>query len=107
MIAGGQLNPATFGKLPGHGSITPTPDFSLFLGPNTRGQALNISVQGTCDTVLLVSEGRSGPWHFSDDVGNNPNPAIRISNARDGLYAIWVGTFGSTDCDAQMILKVN
>jgi len=79
----------------------------LFLGQNSRGMALNIRVEAPCDTVLLVSEGWSGPWHFSDDTGSSPNPSLRIERAADGLYALWVGTFAPSTCPATLILEMN
>jgi hypothetical protein len=69
----------------------------------SRGRALEFRVQGTCDTVLLVN-GATAQWYFNDD-DNGSDPRIRIANAPSGQYDIWVGTFGTQTCNAQLIVE--
>ncbi|WP_119070813.1 hypothetical protein [Aggregatilinea lenta] len=43
------------------------------------------------DTVLLVRD-PDGGWHFADDVKRaNPDPALAVNAAAEGVYEVWVG----------------
>jgi hypothetical protein len=67
-------------------------------------RTLELSVEATCDTVLLVN---AGPdiWYFDDDAGGNEQPLVTVANAPAGAYDIWVGGFfRPTGCDATLIL---
>ena len=44
------------------------------------------------DTTLLISDA-NGNWYCSDDSYGTRNPTIDFSNAPEGRYDIWVGTF--------------
>lgn len=43
------------------------------------------------DTVLLVRDPEGG-WHFADDVKRaNPDPALAVNAATEGVYEVWIG----------------
>ncbi|WP_068296162.1 LCCL domain-containing protein [Pararhodobacter sp. CCB-MM2] len=103
VIAGGNVDLSAC-PMPGHGYVITQPDFDLsFTGNESANRDLELRVQASCDTVLLVNDA-SGTWHFSDD-DTDLNPRIRITGAPSGAYDVWVGTFGQQTCQAQLILE--
>ncbi len=53
--------------------------------------ALSIYAVSSDDTTILVSD-PAGRWHCSDDA-NGSNPAVTFTQAAEGTYVVWVGTF--------------
>lgn len=106
VVAGGSVNlfenanqcGVLINGTPAHGYLASAPDFTLYLDPAGQVTTLNISVQGQCDTTLLVND-PSETWLFNDD-SNDLQPAIEIGDAADGRYDVWVGTFGSDTCQS-------
>jgi len=99
VVAGGSVN--MFDNQCGiqaHGYVAQAPDFSLYFDPQGQVSTLDISVQGNCDTLLLVNDPNTN-WVFNDD-SNDLQPRIEIGDAVAGRYDIWVGTFGASTCDA-------
>lgn len=86
------------------GFLTEAPAFTLTY--QGQGEAsLEIGVEGTCDTVLLVNAGPD-VWYFDDDAGGNEQPLVTVDHAPAGTYDIWVGGFFQpTTCDATLILR--
>jgi hypothetical protein len=88
--AGGPINAAMFG---GNctGYIASEPEF--YLTYDAAGlQRLNISVDTTVDTTLVVQDPR-GQRLCDDDSAGNLNPRVGINNPISGTYLIWVGTY--------------
>ncbi|MBY6199900.1 hypothetical protein KUV65_00865 [Maritalea mobilis] len=106
VMAGGNIDLGACASVPGHGWIIEAPDFELMLNAMPPGQSLTLSVDGTCDAVLLVNDAR-GQWHYNDDAGGSLDPSITIPGASNGLYDIWVGTFGSATCPATLTLRAS
>lgn len=102
LVAGGNANLADC-PAPGIGHVASAPDFSLYFTDNARRRDLVIRVEGTCDTVLLVND-PDVEWRFDDD-SDGVDPAMTFSAAVEGLYDIWVGTYGETTCSAHLILE--
>ncbi|MCA0205455.1 MAG: hypothetical protein LCH92_14000 [Proteobacteria bacterium] len=105
VIAGGNVDLAGC-PMPGHGYVITQPDFDFSFTDNSARQDLTLRVEAACDTVLLINDA-TGTWHFSDDEGGNLNPAITLPGAPAGAYDIWIGTFGQSTCQAQLILSVS
>ena len=103
VIAGGDLDLSTCAEIPGVGYIIENPDFTMQYDALDMGRALEVRVEGDCDTVLLVNTA-TGEWLFNDDT-NEMNPALRIENAPSGQYDIWVGTYGTDTCEATMTVE--
>ncbi|WP_461475179.1 LCCL domain-containing protein [Pararhodobacter aggregans] len=101
VVAGGATDLADCAQVPGHGHVAPNPDFTLNLTQNALNATLQLGVDGTCDTVLLV-RGPNGQYAFNDDT-NGLNPELRFQGAQTGEYDIWVGTFGQQTCQATLI----
>jgi hypothetical protein len=85
------------------GFAAAAPDFELNFYGNGARRDLEFRVVGDCDTVLLVNDA-TGQWFFNDD-DMDVNPRIRIAAAPEGLYDIWVGTYGPDLCRAQLIVE--
>jgi len=103
VTAGGNVDLGGCSQQPGYGYVAVPPDFTMNFTANGAGRALEFRVQGSCDTVLLVNDA-GGRWHFVDDT-NGVDPALRLGNASEGIYDIWVGTFGPDLCSATMIVE--
>ncbi|MCC6002502.1 MAG: peptidase S1 [Pararhodobacter sp.] len=102
VIAGGHVDLSRC-PMPGHGYVAVAPDFTMNFSANGMGRALEFRVEGDCDTVLLVNDA-TARWFFNDDdIGLDPR--IRIGNAPEGIYDIWVGTFGASTCSARLIVE--
>ena len=85
------------------GFVATAPDVTLNFTDNGAGRDLVVRVDGTCDTLMLINDAAGG-WHFNDD-HEGIDPLIRLSAASEGIYDIWVGTFGGDLCDATLILE--
>lgn len=86
-----------------YGHVAAAPDFSVNLDTQGTSGNLIIGATGTCDTVLLINDNTAN-WHFNDDfVGLDPQ--ITIENAGSGRYDVWIGTFGSSLCQATMYVE--
>ena len=46
-----------------------------------------------------------GSWVCDDDGHGSLNPLVVIRNAPDGLYNIWVGTYGDDLADATIFIS--
>ncbi|MCB1362087.1 MAG: hypothetical protein H6899_02875 [Rhodobacter sp.] len=105
VVAGGQVSLfQNQCNVPGHGYVAQAPDFSLYYDPQGQQDAtLTISVQGQCDTVLLVNDPTTA-WLFDDDT-NQLQPALTIPSAPAGRYDIWVGTFSSSTCQSSISIS--
>ncbi|WP_127106844.1 LCCL domain-containing protein [Pararhodobacter zhoushanensis] len=103
VTAGGTVTLGTCPNVPGHGRVAQRPDFTLDLTQNNPNYDLEFRVEGTCDTVLLV-RGPDGQWTYNDDNGG-VDPRLRLGRAAVGEYDIWVGTFGSSLCQATLIAE--
>jgi len=103
VTAGGNLDLALCATLPGVGHVIESPDFTLQYNAMDLGRGLLISVDGQCDTVLLVNTA-TAQWLFDDD-SNASNPALLIEDAPSGQYDIWVGTYGTDTCSATLNLE--
>ena len=104
VTAGGNIDLGLCGSVPGHGFIVQSPDFTIGYNNLNMGRDLEIRVNGSCDTVLLVNDA-NGQWHFSDDENGTFNPSMRLPNAPSGSYDIWVGTFSQGNCGATMSME--
>ena len=101
VIAGGSVNLfENQCNVPAHGYVAQAPDFTLYYDPQGQTPTLNVSVQGSCDTTLLIND-QAANWHFDDDT-NEMQPAIAIEAAPSGRYDVWVGTFGSSTCQSNV-----
>lgn len=103
VLAGGGVDLAQCGALPGIGFVGLGPDFTLSYEAGA-GRALSISATSDCDTVILVN-GPSGAWEFDDDSAGNLDPMVWFDTAASGRYDIWVGTVADALCDATLTLE--
>ncbi len=104
--AGGALDLGNCDSLPGTGYISRTPDFSLQYSGGNTSMDLEIAITSECDSVLLV-QAPGNRWLFDDDSNEDLDAKLRIPNARDGTYKIWVGKIDSGTCKARMHLETS
>ncbi|MHC3126829.1 hypothetical protein OB03_05735 [Brevundimonas sp. GN22] len=54
---------------------------------------LTFTFRAKGDTTLVINA-PDGSWYCDDDSGGGNNPRVVFRDAMDGVYDIWVGTFG-------------
>jgi len=82
------------------GFVSIAPDFDLYYTPGTY--SLTIKAESSEDTILLINT-PGGKWLYDDDY-EGVNPSITIDSPEDGLYNIWIGSYGSENVDATLII---
>lgn len=102
MLAGGDVDVSAC-DVDGYGYFVTAPDFEIDLADIPAGAALMLAVQSECDTMLLVN-GPDGQYSFNDDYDGFDPALLRMDGA--GVYDIWVGTYGTEVCDANLALLV-
>lgn len=103
VVAGGGINlfeRAGACGLEGHGYVAAAPDFTVYYEAPNADAELTMNVTAQCDTVLLIND-LNAAWLFNDDT-NGFDPQITIPAAASGRYDVWVGTFGSSLCQASI-----
>ncbi|MEM8599508.1 MAG: hypothetical protein AAGF99_06285 [Bacteroidota bacterium] len=90
LTAGGSFQP-DFGNCT-YGNVAGAPDVELNYTTDGSGP-LFISAESEDDTTLLVNL-PDGSWVCDDDSGDGSNPLLTVPNAANGIYDIWVGTYG-------------
>jgi hypothetical protein len=95
--AGGSYNTSEMGY---GGFVSIAPDFDLYYTPGTY--SLTIKAESSEDTILLINT-PGGEWLYNDDF-EGLNPGITIDTPEDGLYNIWIGSYGSENVDAKLII---
>lgn len=105
IVAGGDIDLTRCRNVPrsARGYVIRNPDFSLYYDRNAN-YALEFRTTGNCDTVLLVNTG-AGNYYFDDDDGGGYNARIRLNRPSAGRYDIWVGTYGPSTCNTNLILE--
>lgn len=83
------------------GYVANAPDFDLYYTPGSY--ALYIYVESSADTTLLINA-PDQEWYGSDDALGR-NPMIVFSTPQDGLYDIWVGTYGGESAAATLYIS--
>jgi hypothetical protein len=86
-----------------YGFVAEAPDVDLVY--ETGGSTtLYISVQSDDDTTLLINL-PDGTWACDDDGLGGRNPLVVLQNAPEGLYDIWVGTYGDEMVAAALLIS--
>ena len=78
------------------GYIADAPDFDLYYDNGSGILPLDIYVDSTADTTLVINM-PDGSWLCDDDSGDGVNPYVSLENPQTGLYDIWVGSYDSED----------
>jgi hypothetical protein len=86
-----------------YGYVLSAPDVDLYY-TTSGGAGLYIYVDGADDTTLLVNRPDRG-WTCNDDGYTGTNPIVEISRAEDGLYNIYVGTYGDDLTSATLYIS--
>lgn len=101
LTAGGTIVPAVNGC--DFGFVAEAPDVDLYY-TTSGASTLYISAIGADDTTLLVNL-PDGSWVCDDDGFGDGDPIVVVPNAEDGLYDIWVGTYGEEPVDASLFIS--
>lgn len=101
VVAGGPLE-LNMGQC-AYGNVAEAPDFDLYYSTSGGSDLYIYSISGE-DTTLLINT-PSGNWLCNDDAYFGNNPLIVVPNAPDGLYDIWVGTYGSDTVGASLYVS--
>jgi hypothetical protein len=99
VVAGGDVDLSQCDDFDGFGFVVANPDFSLNYTAD-EDYDLEFRATGDCDVVLLVNDNTS-TWHFVDDT-NGTDATLRLPNATDGRFDIWIGTYGEDTCDGNL-----
>ena len=101
LIAGGDIEVAV-GSC-SYGYVAEPPDVDFYY--TTSGSSnLYVYVNAAEDTTLLVNR-PDGSWVCNDDDLGDGNPVVVIPSAADGLYDIWVGTYGASNTNATLYIS--
>lgn len=92
-------------NIDGRGYMNAAPDYSFNLS-GMQGYRLDLDVDASCDTTMLVNAA-DGSWHFDDDSNGNLDPSLSLTspNALNGRVDVWVGRYGSTSCNGTLNLE--
>ena len=85
-----------------YGKVASAPDLDLYW--EGSGSTLYIYVVGGEDTTLLVNM-PNATWRCDDDSYGDGDPILSIPKAPDGLYDIWVGTYGEGMVSATLYIS--
>ncbi len=86
-----------------YGFVADAPDVDFYY-TTSGGSALYIYVDGSADTTLLINK-PDGTWVCNDDGLGGSNPIVVIPGAADGLYNVWVGTYGDDLTEATLSMS--
>lgn len=112
-LAGGTQNLANCNLGTGSRFISAQPAFVLNYtndGNGRNGQRLRLRMEDgntgrTCDTTFMVRD-PNGQWWYNDDLPNYGwNAGLAMGNAPTGLYHVFIGTYNSGTCQADIILE--
>ena len=101
LTAGGPLEPAVDGCAFGY--VAEAPDADLYY-TTSGGSDLYVFVVSSEDTTLLINL-PDGSWVCDDDGYGDGDPLVAIPGAAEGLYDIWIGTYGEEPAAALLYLS--
>ena len=100
VVAGGSVDLARCSSVPGIGNVARAPDFTFSYNHNAN-HSLRFQARAGCDTVLMVNDA-TGRWHWDDDSAGGTNAEVHLRAPSSGSIDVWVGTFGSGYCNANL-----
>lgn len=100
VLAGGSIDLSRCSSVPGVGNIAHAPDFTFYYTHNAN-YSLRFQSRAGCDTVLMVNDA-SGRWHWDDDSAGGTNAEVHLYSPTSGYIDVWVGTYGSSLCNANL-----
>lgn len=74
------------------GFIASSPDYEVTYR-DAGSYPLTFTFRAKGDTTLAINA-PDGSWYCDDDSGGGTNPRVVFRDAMEGVYDIWVGTFG-------------
>lgn len=92
MTAGGNIQAAQIDSSC-TGFIAASPDYEVTYR-DAGSYPLSFTFNGRGDTTLMINA-PDGSWHCDDDSAGNNNPRVVFRDAMDGVYDVWVGSYGS------------
>ena len=101
LMAGGELELSVDDC--SYGYVTDAPSYELTYS-GSGSTDVHFYVRSDDDTTLLINT-PDGSWVCDDDSLGDSNPQLTISDARSGVYDIWVGTYGSVRASATLYIS--
>lgn len=91
--------------LPGFGYASQAPQYSFYLS-GMDAYRLEMIVNSSCDTTLLVNTA-DGQWFYDDDSAGNLNPLLNLrgGNLLNGRVDVWLGSYSGAACPATLSLE--
>ncbi len=86
-----------------YGHVAMAPDLDLYYTTSGNSDLYFFAVSGS-DTMILVNT-PSGDWLCDDDSYDDGDPLLVIPAAEDGLYNVWVGTYGEDTAPATLFIS--
>lgn len=83
-----------------YGFVSDAPDVDLYYATSGRS-GLYVYAEGEGDIMLLVNA-PDGSWACDDDSLGRLDPVLHFPDAADGLYSVWVGSYGEEYLDATL-----
>lgn len=99
LTAGGSESVSVTGACD-YGVVAEAPDFEVSFEDSATG-SLYIYAVSSEDTTILVNL-PDGSWMCDDDSYGDGDPILEIENPGDGIYDIWVGTYGDDTAAATL-----
>jgi hypothetical protein len=87
----------------GYGYVADAPDVDLRF-TTSGASTLYVYARASEDTTLLINL-PNGEWICDDDGLGDSNPVLVLPRAADGLYNIWVGTYGDSTAPATLYIS--
>jgi hypothetical protein len=87
----------------GYGYVADAPDVDLRF-TTSGGSTLYVYARASEDTTLLINL-PNGDWICDDDGLGDSNPVLVLPRAADGLYNIWVGSYGASTTPATLYIS--
>ena len=103
VTAGGNIDLSGCYNVPGTGYVIENPDFTISYN-RTQNYNLRFRTQAGCDTILLINDANN-QWYWDDDSAGGTNAEVWVNNAAGGYIDVWIGTYGSSTCDAQLLIE--
>jgi hypothetical protein len=94
VTAGGNIDLAKCGGVPGTGWVTKLPDFVVNYKTRSGGASgatLTFRIESSADTILLIND-PNNKWHWNDDGGKGLNGKLSFPRAASGRYDVWIGS---------------
>ena len=104
VLAGGDVDVSAYLGAECPGFVTAAPDLEITWTGTGGGLRFYFIAETVGDDTVMVINDPNGEWWCGDDSYEGYNPTIDFTTAPDGVYDIWVGTYGADTLIAGSLL---